>query len=149
MRSFSVYTAAMFAACVLPVAVAAQLPANVADELRREAAPYPLIEVVVQHADSAVLVFQDSSFTGAALRSHTWMFGPPTTKAEDDGCPPEKVLGRKIARVFWREVGKSAGLKTVIVRVRGTQGVDRLSFVDFYYIPAQLEGPWVGDPAHP
>lgn len=149
MRSFHPHAAALFLALSLPVAAAAQLPARVADDLRHEAGPYPFVDAIVQRGDSAILVFQDSSYTAAAINSQTWMFGPPTTKAEDDGCPPQKVLGRKVARVFWREVGKAAALKFVIVRVEGTTGKDRFSYIDLYYIPAQLEGRWVGDPEHP
>ena len=129
--------------------LAAQLPAGAADEMRRKAGPYPLLEVSMVRGDSAVLVFQDSSLTGSALNGHKWMFGPAVSAAEADSCPPEKVLGRKVARVFWRRVGKEANVKMVVVRVRGTVGVDRFTSFDMYYYPAQLEGRWAGDPDHP
>ena len=124
------------------------LPTGLAPELRRQAGPYPLMQVSVVRGDSAVLVFGDSSMTGAALTAHTWMFGPPVTAAEADSCPPEKVLGRKLARIFWRAAGKDAQVKMVVVRVHGTVGIDRFSGTDLYYYPEQLEGPWAGDPEH-
>ena len=118
-------------------------------ELQTRAGRYPLVSVSLFRGDSAVLVFDDSSNSGKAAMAGTWMFGPPVTKVEEDGCPPEKVLGRQIARVLWRGGGKEAQLKTVIVRVQGTTGLDLYSRTSMYYEPSQLEGPWAGDPEHP
>ena len=113
--------------------------------LQARAGHYPLVEVILLPHDSALLVFEDSSYTGKAVAARTWMFGPPVTEAEADRCPPEKVLGRQIARVLWRLGGKEADLKTVVVRVRGVSGLDRFSHTDMYYNPSQLEGQWAGD----
>jgi hypothetical protein len=73
------------------------------------------------------------------------MFGPPVTAEEAGGCPPQKVLGRRIAREYWRRQGKAIAIETVIVRVHGSAGLDRLSYEDMYYGHADLDGPWVGD----
>ncbi|MBI3567914.1 MAG: hypothetical protein HY084_06920 [Gemmatimonadetes bacterium] len=100
-------------------------------------------------ADSVLLVYDDSSLTAAALRAHKWMFGPPTTVAENDGCPPEKVLGRKIARALWRQLGRPKALQQVMIAVRGTVGTDRWTTEAMFYYPEQLDGPWVGDAKRP
>ena len=113
--------------------------------LQARAGHYPLVEITLFPHDSALLVFEDSSYTGKAVAARTWMFGPPVTEAEADSCPPEKVLGRQIARLLWRRGGKEADLKTVVVRVRGVSGLDRYSHTDMYYYPSQLEGRWAGD----
>ena len=73
------------------------------------------------------------------------MFGPPVTDAEADGCPPEKVLGRKIARVLWRGLGRPSELKYIMVTVRGTTGVDRWTTNTMYFHRSQLEDVWAGD----
>ena len=121
------------------------VPAALRAALQERAGHYPLVEIILFPNDSALLVFEDSSYTGKAVATRTWMFGPPVTEAEADSCPPEKVLGRQIARVLWRRGGKEADLKTVIVRVRGVSGLDRYSHTDMYYYPSQLEGRWAGD----
>ncbi|HEU4994299.1 MAG TPA: hypothetical protein VFT29_05745 [Gemmatimonadaceae bacterium] len=105
---------------------------------------YPLLDVKVFGQDSALLVFQDSAYTGIAANAGTWMFGPPVTAAEADSCPPQKVLGRRIARVFWRQAGKRLGLSSVVVRVRG-DARDPDSYTDLYYYHRELEAPWAGD----
>jgi hypothetical protein len=119
---------------------------SILGELQARAGHYPLVELKIFLHDSAVLVFEDSSYTGKAVAEGKWMFGPPVTAAEADSCPPEKVLGRQIARVLWRRGGKEADLQTVIVRVHGSAGLDRWSHTDMYYYPPQLEGRWAGDP---
>ncbi|HEY5218949.1 MAG TPA: hypothetical protein VIJ16_04020 [Gemmatimonadaceae bacterium] len=106
---------------------------------------YPLVGYTFFGSDSATLVFEDSSMTTAALSARTWMFGPSVTKAEADGCPPEKVLGRKIARVLFRELGRPTSLKQVSVVVRGAVGLARWSYEHMYYYPDQLSGRWAGD----
>ncbi len=108
---------------------------------------YPLGDVVIFATDSAVIEFADPTYTGEATRAGTWMFGPPVPVAEQDSCPPPKILGRKIARVLWQNGGKDRHLGTVIVMVHGTAGIDRFSNTRFYYEPSQLDGPWAGDPA--
>ena len=115
-------------------------------QLQSKAGHYPLRNVTTFSQDSVLLVFDDSTLTAASLKAGTWMFGPPVTAAEADSCRPEKVLGRKIARVFWRGVGKPSSLQQIVVRVRGTVGIDRWTSTDLYYYRAQLEGPWAGDP---
>jgi hypothetical protein len=134
----------------LPFQDGLRAPATLApalvDSLRAKAGHYPLVGYRFT-GDSALLVFQDSTLTGAALTSNTWMFGPPTTKAEEDGCPPEKVLGRRLARIFWRGAAKDSGAKIVMVAVHGTKGPDRWSSETMFYYPSQLEGAWVGEPA--
>jgi hypothetical protein len=131
---------------VAPLAAQGTVSAAVRAEVQARAGPYPLVAITLFRPDSALLVFEDSSYSDTARMAGKWMFGPPVSEAEADSCPPEKVLGRRIARVLWRRGGKAAGLKTVIVRVRGTSGLDRLSWTDMFYDPSQLEGPWAGDP---
>jgi hypothetical protein len=115
------------------------------DAVVEMAGGYRLIGFQLFGRDSALLVFDDSTLTDAALRANTWMFGPPVTTAEADGCPPEKVLGRRIARVFWAGWGRPAETQHVMVAVRGTIGRDRWTAVTMYYLPSQLDGPWAGD----
>lgn len=67
------------------------------------------------------------------------------TEAEAYGCPLPKVLGPTIARVFWRGIGKQAEVARVVVRVRGTIGLGRESYIDMTYELADLESPWAGD----
>lgn len=90
-------------------------------------------------------MFEDSSYTVAAARAGKWMFGSAVTVAEADGCPPEKVLGRKIARVLWHSMGKPQDLQFITIAVRGSTGLDRWSNTTMYYHRSQLDGPWVGD----
>lgn len=122
------------------------VPAELRSALQQRAGRYPLKDVVVFGRDSALLIFQDSTYTGDAGRAGTWMFGPPVTVAEADNCPPEKVLGRQIARVFWRGLGTRLGLQQVVVQVGGTKGMDQFSRISMFYYPVQLEGLWAGDP---
>jgi hypothetical protein len=114
-------------------------------KLQARTGHYPLVAVTIFAHDSALIVFEDSTYTGNALAAGTWMFGPPVTAAEADHCPPQKVLGRQVARIFWRRGGKDAGLKTVIVRVQGTIGLDRYSFVviqyNYFAISSELAAP--------
>jgi hypothetical protein len=132
--------------------VEAQQPVarNVRAQLQRAAGPYPLDSAYALGRDTVVLVLRDSTLTTAASEAGSWMFGPPTTEAEEDGCPPEKVLGRRLARIVWTELGKPADLQLVIVRVRGPmtgrplESMRKLT-VDLFYPRLQLTGPWVGD----
>ncbi|MEA3245580.1 MAG: hypothetical protein U9Q74_05435 [Gemmatimonadota bacterium] len=106
---------------------------------------YPFDGYALFGTDSVLLVFTDSSYTAAGERAGTWMFGPPVTAAEADGCPPPKVLGRQIARALFRAMGRPPGLQQVVVSVHGTAGGDRWSVVDMYFYPEQLSGKWAGD----
>jgi hypothetical protein len=154
-----VAAAALFA-CIGTSALAAQAPfasgslqlptalgVGVRNAVVKTAVGYPFVGVQLFGRDSALLVFDDSTLTGTALGAHTWMFGPPVTAAETDGCPPEKVLGRKIARAFWTSSGRPVETQYVIVAVRGTQGRDRWTYEKMYYQHSQLDGPWAGDRA--
>jgi len=113
--------------------------------LQRVAGVYPVENVELWGRDSARVVMEDSSRTAKAVLEGRWMFGPPVTSEEAGGCPPYKVLGRRIAREFWRQQGKRVGVQQVIVRVHGRIGVDRLSYADMYYGREELDEPWVGD----
>src|SRR5438128_751622 len=93
------------------------LPASTKAAAQRVAGPYPLSSAHRFGRDSIVLVFRDSKLTADALHANTWMFGPPTTKAEEDGCPREKVLGRRIARAVWTELGRPTLRERIVVRV--------------------------------
>jgi hypothetical protein len=126
------------------------LPRALQNLLRRSAGSYPLDSAYAVRVDSAVLVFGDVSLTPAAVEAGTWMFGPATTKAEEDGCPPEKVLGRRLARLLWTYIGKPKELAIVTVRVRGPLVEDALGSAtqiseELFYPRFQLTGPWVGD----
>ena len=126
-----------------------QVARNVHAQVQRAAGPYPLDSAYALGRDTVVLVLRDSTLTTAASEADTWMFGQPTTEAEEDGCPPEKVLGRRLARIVWSELGKPADLQLVIVRVQGpmTGTIEsmRKVTVDLFYPRFQLTGPWVGD----
>ena len=140
------------ALCQAPTAVQslsepAQLPPALRDSIIAKARPYPFLGYRLFGSDSALLVFEDSTLTTAATRASAWMFGPPVTAAEADSCPPEKVLGRRIARVFWRGLGRPAELQTLVVAVRGTKGIDRWTVITMYYYKPQLVGQWAGDPS--
>jgi hypothetical protein len=114
--------------------------------LQEKAGRYPLRDVRVFGRDSALLVFEDSSYSSTAVQRGSWTFGPPVTAAEADRCPPEKVLGRKIARVFWRTAGIELGIQQVVIRVHGAGALEQWNFSDMYYYRDQLEGAWAGDP---
>lgn len=129
---------------VRPVLAQDGVTARVYSQLRSVAGHYPLRSVNVTHGDSSVLTFEDSTF-GRHGADSTWMFGPPVTAEEAYGCPLPKALGRKLARVFYRGIGKEAGVTRVIDRVRGTIGLGRLSFIDVYYGIPDLVDPWAGD----
>lgn len=144
--------------CAATTALAAQVPlefqpiehpAALGPELRAavlgNAAGYSFAGFRRFGRDSVLLVFDDSTLTADAIHAHTWMFGPPVTAAEADSCPPEKVLGRRIARAFWRASGLPPEMQSIIVGVRGTRGIDRWTAETMYYWHAQLSGPWVGD----
>ena len=88
----------------------AALGTTLRDAVSRRAGGYPFAGFRLFGRDSALLVFDDSTLTGDALRAGHWMFGPPVTAAEADSCPPEKVLGRKIARAFWANWGRPVKL---------------------------------------
>ena len=113
--------------------------------LQERAGSYPLDSVVLHSSDSALVVLTDSSYTSASVHAGTWMFGPPVTPEEAGKCPPEKVLGQRIARVLWWRLGADTTLNTVVVRVHGAQGIDRFSSTSMYYYLPQLRDPWPGD----
>ena len=125
--------------------IASMMPA-LRGAVQAKAKGYPFVGFAFFGGDSALLVFEDSTLTTPALRAKTWMWGPPVTAAEADSCPPEKVLGRQIARSLFRALGQPAGLQQIVVAVRGTLGLDRWSVESMYYFPAQLTGRWAGDP---
>ena len=113
--------------------------------LQSRAGGYPLLDVTLYGRDSALLVLEDSTYTSAAVDAGTWMFGPPVTAAEAGSCPAEKVLGQRLARILWWGLGADSTLQQVVVRVKGTKGIDQFSQTSmFYYVP-QLRDPWVGD----
>ncbi|MFA6165473.1 MAG: hypothetical protein WC700_02580 [Gemmatimonadaceae bacterium] len=123
---------------------------NVHAQLQRAAGPYPLDSAYALGRDTVVLVLRDSTLTPATAAAGSWMFGPPPTKAEEDGCPPEKVLGRRLARIVWTELGTPADLQLVIVRVQGPLTGSPLGSMiqvteNLFYPRFQLTGPWVGD----
>jgi hypothetical protein len=124
-------------------------PSRLAPELRRaieeRAAGYPFEGFRTFGTDSVLLVFSDSAVTGDAFKRDSWMFGPPVTAAEADSCPPQKVLGRRLARIYWRGVGKPAAMKNIMVAVHGTVGIDRWTVTTLYYTYDQLAGAWIGD----
>jgi len=123
-----------------------ELDRAIRDAVVQKAGKYPFVGFRLFGRDSALLVFDDSTLTADAAHANTWTFGPPVTAAEADGCPPEKVLGRKIARVFWSEWGRPAETQYVMVAVRGTRGRDRWTAETMYYRRSQLIEPWAGDP---
>jgi hypothetical protein len=146
--------------CAIPVAIATgqtpiafqplSAPSSLAPEVRaaieQKAGPYQFEGLRLFAKDSALLVFVDSGLTFTGLSSHTWMFGPSVSVAEADSCPPEKVLARKIARIFWRSWGRPAEVQYMIVAVRGTKGPDRWTATTMYFQKFQLEQAWAGDP---
>lgn len=137
--------------CCVPLVMDAQrpLPVAIARIAARAAKPYPMDSAVQYGLDSIVLVFRDSTLTEEREAAGTWMFGPPVTKAEADGCPPEKVLGRRIAREVWAALGKPPTFGVAIVRIRGPRvdNGDESTELEwnFYYPRFQLTGRWVGD----
>lgn len=145
-RSIATTFAVLVASCVTP-----ERPqftaAGLTPRIQLAAGHYPLVAINLAAPDSAELVFVDSTLTATGLHAGTWMFGPPVTEAEADSCPPEKVLGRRLARILWREGGKAAGLRMVAVQVRGVDH-ERYTSIRMFYYPVQLEGPWAGDPEH-
>ncbi len=151
-QSSSMIRLLFFAALMLlPACMPAQspLPATIGRVALRAARSYPMDSAVHYGRDSIVLVFRDSSLTPERRDAGTWMFGPPATKAEADGCPPEKVLGRRIARAVWSAMGKPTQLQQVVVRIRGPRVGDAFDYTeiasDLYYPRMQLAGRWVGD----
>ena len=124
-------------------------PSRLPPELRRaieeRAGKYPFEGYRRFGPDSVLLVFADSTLTGASLKADTWMFGPAVTAAEADSCPPEKVLGRKLARIYWRAAGQPRAIKHIMVAVHGTNAIDRWTVVTMYYPYGHLAAPWVGD----
>ncbi len=140
-----IFAFAIAAICLArPVAAQDSLSARVSAQLRKVSGHYPLRSISVAHGDSAILTFEDSTFGRHGVDS-TWMFGPPVPADEAYGCPLPKVLGRKLARVFYRGIGKEAGVTRVIVRVRGTVGLGRESYIDMGYGIHDLVDPWAGD----
>lgn len=143
------------AALAAPALLAARAHAQAAitpaarAELQAVAGRYPLLEVRVDHGKSAEIIFEDSSLTPDRHARGTWMFGPPVTAAEAAGCPPEKVLGRRIARAFWRSTGRATRIDTITVIVQSVYaraiGPSSLMRVGMIYTRAELEGPWAGD----
>jgi hypothetical protein len=129
-----------------PLRAPASLAAQVRAAIEQRAGSYQFEGYRTFAKDSALLVFVDSTLTATALSSRTWMFGPPVTTAEADGCPAEKVLARKIARTFWRSWGRPAKVQYVIVAVRGTAGPDRWTATFMYFQKSQLAQAWAGDP---
>ncbi|MEP7001298.1 MAG: hypothetical protein ABI969_12515 [bacterium] len=129
-----------------PLRSPSTLTAHVRAAIEQKAGSYQFEGYRVFAKDSALLVFVDSSLTAAALDSNTWMFGPLVSVAEADSCPPEKVLARKIARIFWRSRGRPAKLQYMIVAVRGTTGRDRWTAKSMYFQNFQLSRAWAGDP---
>lgn len=125
---------------------ASTMDAKLRAAVQKQAGVYPLEGFAFFDRDSVMLVFIDSSYTGAAVKAGKWMFGPPATAAELDGCPGDKVLGRKIARALFRAMGRPAALQQVVVTVRGAVGIDRWSASDLHYDRERLTAKWEGDP---
>lgn len=134
------------AAALLPAAARAQaaVPPALPAELQAVAGPYPVVGVTIVPGAAARVVVEDSSIAAVTVDGPRWMLGPPVTAAEADGCPPEKVLGRRIARALWRGAARQAGADAVVVEVRGT-GAARFQAVHMYYYRPQLERSWAGD----
>jgi hypothetical protein len=134
----------VFTDVVKPVA---SMKAPLRSAIEAKAKGYRFVGFAFFGSDSALLVFEDSTLTTPALRANTWMWGPPVSVAEADGCPPEKVLGRQIARALFRALGRPTGLQQIMVAVHGTLGLDQRSAESMYYYPEQLTGRWAGDPS--
>ena len=148
--AFALGSSAASAAAQTPLAFGpleppAALSATLRTTVVEKASQYPFAGFRLFGRDSVLLVFDDSTLTGRALETGTWMFGPPVTTAEADSCPPEKVLGRRIARLFWDRSGRPADMQLIMVAVRGTKGIDRWTVSTMYYPRHQLDGPWAGD----
>jgi hypothetical protein len=136
--------------CLAMATLGGQVPAQSTggNELlivQRVAGRYPVLDVTFFGTDSALVEVQDSSRTVAAVLARTWTFGPPVSAEDAAGCPPEKVLGRRIARALWRVHGKTLGVTQIVVRVHGSSGLDRMSYADMYYGIHDLGDPWTGD----
>src|SRR5215213_5817891 len=125
-----------------PLQPPAALDSALRGAILEKAAAYPFVGFRFFARDSVLLVFDDSTLTDDALTARRWMFGPAVTVAEADGCPPEKVLGRRIARSLWVRWGRPSEIQYVLVAVRGTSGRDRWTAETMYYPRSQLQGPW-------
>ena len=124
----------------------ADLPSWIRRGVKAQAPKYRMIGGNVFGTDSILIAFEDSTLTATGLENGTWSFGPKPTKAESEQCPPEKVLGRKIARAVWREAGKPASWKKVSIRVQGTrETMDKHVALTMFYYHSELTAPWVGD----
>ncbi|HSB55708.1 MAG TPA: hypothetical protein VLD58_15210 [Gemmatimonadales bacterium] len=117
---------------------------GVVRELQALAGAYPLLAATEYPPDSAVLIFEDSSLAPDHQRPGQWMFGPPVTEEEAAGCPPPKVLGRKLARLLYRRTGKAAPLKTIVVEVKAPAPFGQNRARMYYYLQ-ELQEPWAGD----
>lgn len=123
----------------------AALPSWVRRGVKAQAPRYRMVGGNVFGTDSILIAFEDSTLTSKGLQDSTWTFGPKPTKAESEQCPPEKVLGRKIARAVWREAGRPASWKMVAIQVRGTGDFEKYTGVTMFYYYTELAAPWVGD----
>ena len=139
----SAQTPLMFSKAIQP---ASALDPRLRAAVKKQAGPYALDGFAFFGTDSLILIFADSALTRVAHESGKWMFGPPATAAEMDGCPAEKVLARKIARALFRALGRPTKLQQVDIAVRGTVGIDRWTGIDMYFYPEHLSGKWAGDP---
>jgi hypothetical protein len=111
--------------------IAAQDPLDVPLLRRLEArVGHALQAVTLYGSDSVLVVFQDSTLTGAALQAKTWRFGPRTSAAAVDS---EMRFGQDVARFVWHELGMPQRLQRVIIRVNGAVGKDRWTHTDFFY----------------
>jgi hypothetical protein len=132
------------AATAHPLRAQRPVGAELVRELQAMAGRYPLLAAKAYPPDSAVLVFEDSTLSPGPPRAEPWMFGPPVTAEEAAGCPPPKVLGRRLARLLYRRLGQAQRPRQVIVVVQAPPPYSMSRARMFYHQP-ELEQPWAGD----
>jgi len=140
-RSLFFLAAALVVACDRPKSVSAEIQRA----LQVRAGSYPLLEVQRFGRDSAYIVLEDSALTSDALAGDTWMFGPQVSAAEAGSCPPEKVLGQRIARELWWRLDSAARPSQVVVFVKSAHRDQRIAEIGMFYYLEQLQERWIGD----
>jgi hypothetical protein len=138
--------------CVIPCVLAACDPgrarpgvAALGVALQARAGAYPIVDVQLFGSDSANVVVEDSALTMNSIATQTWMFGPPVSAAEAGECPPEKVLGQRIARELWWRLDEASRPAQVSIQVKSARRDGQMTEVVMYYYLSQLQNAWVGD----
>ena len=94
-----------------------------------------LLGVRIVDQDSLTIILQDSAVKSVATSKE--ILGAGKLQPGKAASSP-KEAGREVAAVLWKEWAEQAGIKHVVVEVRGVDAKAELTKLRFFYYPADL-----------